>query len=150
MRSKRMTVRLSRWAIAFCGTCLAVALPGCFVQASSDAPPPPPPPPSVGQLTLRWTVDEMVDGNVCIMGQASAIDIVLAMTDGQPAGEYQASCSDFSTNMSTLRSGDYVGTARLIGSAGQARTTTLQMNPFAIVSGSQLVIEIDFPASSFQ
>ncbi len=149
MKAKRIGTSLSGWSIAFYSACLAVALPGCFVAASSD-PPPPPPPPSVGQLTLRWTVDEMVDGNVCIMGQASAIDIVLSMTDGRPAGEYQASCSDFSTSVSTLPPGGYVGTARLIGSSGQPRTTTLQINSFAIVSGSPLVIASDFPASSFQ
>jgi hypothetical protein len=98
---------------------------------------------------LRWTINETVDGNVCIMGQVSAIHMVLSMTDGRPAGEYQANCSDFSTNVSTLQPGGYVGTARLIGSAGQARTTTLQINPFAIVSDSPLVIDVDFPSSSF-
>jgi hypothetical protein len=148
MSSKRVGSSLCN-AITLGGALLAVALPGCFVEAGSDAPPPPPPP-SVGQLTLRWTVDEVADGNVCIMGQAAAIDIVLSMTDGRPAGEYQANCSDFSTNMSTLQLGGYVGTARLIGSSGQARTTTLQIDPFTIVSGSPLVIDIDFPASSFQ
>jgi hypothetical protein len=103
----------------------------------------------VGQLTLRWTVDEMADGNVCIMGQAAAIDIVLTTTDEQPAGEYQAGCSDFSTNVSALTPGGYVGAAHLIDGAGRARTTTLRINPFSIVSGSRLVIDIDFPASSF-
>jgi hypothetical protein len=148
MKSKHMGTRQSGWGIAFCGAWLMVALPGCFVEAGSDAPPPPPPP-SVGQLTLRWTVDETVDGNVCIMGQAAAIDIVLTTTDEQPAGEYQAGCSDFSTNVSALPPGGYFGAAHLIDGAGRARTTTLQINPFSIVSGTRLVIDIDFPASSF-
>jgi hypothetical protein len=103
----------------------------------------------VGQLTLRWTVDEVADPNACIMGQAAAIDIVLSTTDEQPAGEYQAACSDFSTNVSTLQPGGYVGAVHLIDGAGRARTTTLQINPFTILSGSRLVIDIDFPASSF-
>jgi hypothetical protein len=103
----------------------------------------------VGQLTLRWTVDEVTDANVCIMGQAAAIDIVLSTNDEQPAGEYQASCGDFSTNVSTLPPGGYVGAAHLIDGAGRARTTTVQINPFSIVSGSTLVIDIDFPAGSF-
>lgn len=153
MRSNRMSPSLSGWGVAFCGVWLAVALPGCFFGGSSEAPPPPAPvvtQPAVGQLTLRWTVDEMADGNVCIMGQASTIDIVLTATDGQPAGEYQASCGDFSTNMSTLQPGDYVGTARLVDSGGQARTTTLPINQFAIFSGSLLVVDVDFPADSFR
>lgn len=138
-------------ATAYRGAFLAIAisLSGCFVQASGD-PPPPPPPPSAGDLTLRWTVDATIDSNVCIMGQASMIDIVLSPTDGQPSGEYQAACSDFATNVSELRSGEYVGTARLIDPGGQARTTTLQLNPFVITSGSRLVIDVDFPANSFR
>jgi hypothetical protein len=147
MKSKYIGTSLSRWT-AFCGVWLAVGLPGCLVEASSNGPPPPPPP-TVGQLTLRWTVDEVADGNVCIMGQAAAIDIALSTTDGQPAGQFQADCTAFSANMSTLQPGEYVGAVRLIGSNGQARTTTLQVNPFTIVSGSQLVIDVDFPADSF-
>jgi len=143
MIAMRMVASSCRRAAACCGMSFALASIGCVVE-SNGAPPPP-----VGQLTLRWTVDENVDPNACIMGQAAAIDIVLTTTDGQPAGEYQSACSNFSTSVSTLAPGDYVGSARLIDGAGTPRTTAVHLSPFTIISGSPLVVDVDFPASSF-
>jgi len=45
--------------------------------------------------------------------------------------------------------GDYQATATLIDGSGAARTTPLSMAPFSLRSGSNLVVDINFPASSF-
>jgi hypothetical protein len=132
-----------------CG--LAMGSVGCFFEASTDPGPPPvivEPAPS--QLTIRWTIDEVADPNVCSMGSTSDIDIVVTSMSGEPSGEFQARCEAFSTTISTLPAGDYQATARLIDSGGTVRTTPVSMAPFTLISGSNLVLDIDFPAASFR
>ena len=129
----------------------AVGAIGCSVQASTDAGPPPPPPPGpvAGSLTLRWTVDEVTDPNVCIMGGAAAIDVVLHTTDGGFAGEFQQSCTNFQTTIAPLTPSGYVGSAILIDAGGRQRTTAVTIQPFNIIDGTNLVVDSDFPANSF-
>jgi len=137
------TFRRAAWVL------MASLSSGCFVEASSEPPPPlvvdrPP-----GRLTLRWSVDEVKDPNVCIMGQASDIDIVVVTSSGGDLiGEFQAPCSAFSTTVSTLLPGTYRATARLLD-GGEARTTAVPIDAFTIVENSNLIVDIDFPADSF-
>jgi hypothetical protein len=83
------------------------------------------------------------------MGGASAFDVILSTTDGQPAGEFQASCASFATTVSALSPGNYTGSAELLDSAGGARTTAIVIQPFTIVENTNLVITLDFPSNSF-
>ena len=152
-RAKHPSIRWNRGTRAagwLLGGCLALGSAGCFFEASSDTGPAPPPvvQPSPGRLELRWTVDEVTDPNVCIQSQAPTLDVVVTTTDGQFVGEFQAACTAFATSV-TLSPGSYAGSARLLGPSGQARTTTLNINPFNIVDNSALVVDIDFPADSF-
>ena len=147
---------VSRWVGILGGACLALGAAGCFFEASTDAgptpvgvPPPIPPGPAPGSLTLRWTVDEVTDPNVCIMGNAPAFDVVLTTTGGAFAGEFQAACTSFGTNISALAPGGYWGAAKLLDGAGHPRTTTIAIQAFNIVENSDLLIDLDFPADSF-
>jgi len=152
MSSIEMRTSHARWAVLFAGACLALGTSGCFFEASTDAGPPPPPGPPVsvaGSLTLRWTVDEVTDPNVCIMGGAANLDIVLTTSSGQFIGEFAAPCTSFSTTISSLAAGDYGGTAQLLDSAGRARTTVINIQPFTILDNSNLIVDLDFPADSF-
>ena len=89
------------------------------------------------------------DPNVCIMGQASDIDIVVVTSSsGALIGEFQAPCSAFSTTVSTLLPGMYRATARLLDGS-EARTTAVPIDAFTIVENSNLIVDIDFPADSF-
>jgi len=142
-----MNLRIASLVLS-CG--LALGASACFFESSSD---PGPPPPIVqeaaSQLTVRWTVDEVNDPNLCNMGGTSDIDIVVTTTSGEPRGEFQAQCQSFSTTISTLPPGNYQATARLIDLNGASHTTPVSMQPFTLVADSNLVVDIDFPADSF-
>lgn len=151
MRARR-TSRFTTW---LAGAAIALGASGCFFEGSTDAGPGPvpgPPPPGAagpGSLTIDWTVDEVTDPNTCIMGDASSFDIVLRTTDGQIAGEFQASCTAFSTTISSLAPGNYTGSAELLDGGGGQRTTEIVVQPFTIIENTNLVITLDFPANSF-
>jgi len=135
------------------GACFALGSTGCFFEASTDAGPAPPPPvappPLAGSLTVQWTVDEVTDPNVCIMGNASTLDIVLTTAGGGFAGEFQGACTAFTTTISSLAPGDYAASARLLDAGGRPRTTIINLHPFTIVENTNLVVNLDFPADSF-
>ena len=150
------TRRVSRWAGIFAGGMMALAATGCFFEASTDAgptptpvPPPIPPGPVPGSLTVRWTVESRTDPNLCVLGNASVLDVILTTTAGQFAGEFQASCSAFATTISSLAPGGYYGSAQLLDGGGRPRTTSIAINAFSILENSNLVIDLDFPADSF-
>jgi hypothetical protein len=149
MSSIGMRTSHARWAVLLAGACLAFGTSGCFVEASTDAGPPPPPAPVAGSLTLRWTVDELTDPNVCIMGNAATLDVVLTTSSGQFVGEFAAACTSFSTTISSLAEGGYAGTAQLLDSAGRPRTTVIDLEAFTILENSNLIVDLDFPADSF-
>ena len=131
------------------GALLAASLGavGCVVEATDTAPPPIVVEP--GRLTLRWTVDESVDPNLCVLGRAAAIDIGVSTRAGHAAGEFQAPCTAFATTISSLYPGNYFADAFLIDAAGRPRTTAVEIEPFNVIERSELVIDVDFPADSF-
>ena len=151
MSSIGMRTSHARWAVLLAGACLAFGTSGCFVEASTDAGPPPPGPPVpvAGSLTLRWTVDEVTDPNVCNMGNAAKLDLVLTTSSGRFVGEFLAACTSFSATISSLTEGGYAGTAQLLDSAGRPRTTVIDLEPFTILGNSNLILDLDFPADSF-
>jgi len=153
MSSIGMRTTRARWAVLLAGACLAFGTSGCFFEASTDAGPPPPPPgppvPVAGSLTLRWTVDEVTDPNVCIMGNAATVDIVITTSAGQFVGEFSAACASFASTISSLAAGGYAGTVQLLDSGGRARTTVIDLQPFTILENSNLIVDLDFPANSF-
>ena len=101
------------------------------------------------RLTIRWTVDQSVDINLCSLGRVVAIDVAVSTTAGELVGQFRAPCLTFATTISSLSPGDYVADAVLIDAEGRARTTVIAIHPFAILERSELVIDIDFPADSF-
>jgi len=124
----------------------ASAAPGCVVSTNDPGPPVVVVP--AGALVLQWTVNEGTDPNVCIQSGASTLDVRITTTDGQFAGEFQASCTQFQTSISQLGAGSYVADAQLLDGSGGARTTTIHVDPFTLGS-ADLVISVDFPADSF-
>jgi hypothetical protein len=120
---------------------------GCFIETSDPGPPPVVVEP--GRLIVRWLVTESNDPNLCVVAKVAAIDITVHTTSGEPAGEYQSSCENFATTISSLYPGNYVAEAVLIDSSGRPRTTIVDLRPFTIVDRTDLVIDVDFPADSF-
>lgn len=107
------------------------------------------PGPTSGRLVVRWTVNESTDPNQCVMGGADDFDIVITSGSGQLFGEYKAPCTDFETAISDLTpSATFYGDATLVTATNGPRTTTIHVDPFVIHS-ADLIIDVDFPASSF-
>ena len=107
------------------------------------------PPAAAGRLIMRWTVDESTDPSHCSMGGADDFDIVITRSTGEQFGEYKAPCTDFETTISDLiLNATFFGDATLVTATNEQRTTTIHVDPFVIHS-ADLVIDVDFPASSF-
>ena len=125
---------------------LTAGAAGCTVTTES------PPPAQVvvadGTLTVDWTIDEAKDSNLCAQSSTDTIEVRVTDAAGGSAGTYEQSCDAFATSIS-LPPGDYSATAVLLDGGGAVRTTTVSMSPFSIHGGDELVVPIDFPASSF-
>jgi hypothetical protein len=124
------------------GAC-TLAAAGCTTTVTTDSGAPP-----AGRLVLQWTVEGSTDPNLCAVGGAAAIDITIRTVNGLDVGEFQAPCDDFATTISTLSEGSYTANAVLVGSGNQQRTTEIDVSPFTMTR-ADLVIPLDFPASSF-
>ena len=134
------------YRVLFC-VILCGAFPACFVDAGDGGGPGPVVVDS-GSLVLDWTIDGSKDPDQCDQGAASALDISVTDANGASAGEFQQSCRAFATTIDLPR-GSYTADAVLVDSAGQDRTTPVQIRPFDILGGDELSIPIDFSAGSF-
>ena len=63
--------------------------------------------------------------------------------------EYVQDCVAFATTISGLVPDTYTGTVELLDASGNARTTSVNLVPFGVVSGRTLTVAVDFPANSF-
>lgn len=122
----------------------AVALGGCFIDTDDDDFFPVS---RTGSVTVRWSINGTFDPNLCFQASASTLRVDVYFLSGALQGEYIAPCEDFQTRID-LPEGDYFAGANLEGGVG-TRTTTVDIDPFTIVRGSTIVVDVDFPASSF-
>lgn len=100
-------------------------------------------------LTLRWSVAGSFDPNACVLAFADRIDIsIVEPGTGGELAAYQQSCETFATSI-TLSPGTYAALARLVDTAGQARTTDVVVPTFTVFGNDELIQDIDFPAESF-
>ena len=121
-----------------------LSLAGCSVRAETG-------PDYVqhsGTLVLDWTIEGSKDGSLCDLSDADTLDVVVTWPDGSLAGEYEQSCRAFATSID-LAPGTYRAEALLLDFSGRDRTTSVQLGTFDIYGHDELVIPIDFPASSF-
>jgi len=111
---------------------------GCIVDTAD-------PVPYAGTLVVDWSIDGIKFPAKCSQSGAAAIEISV---NGPSGGIFTQDCSAFATSIG-LASGNYSASARLIDIAGGARTTDVYLGAFSIFGNDNLVIPIDFPASSF-
>lgn len=130
---------------AYVPVCLTLLLApsGCFIESDTG-----PGPRARGTLVVDWTIDGLKDPAQCNQGDVGSIDIAVLTPDGSQLAEYEQDCAAFATSID-LVAGDYAVDAVLLDPSGQDRTTTVRLRPFTIYGGDQLVIPVDFPASSF-
>jgi hypothetical protein len=126
---------------------LSAVLPGCVVEAADDSPSHPVVADS-GSLVLDWSIDGTKNPDQCDQSDSTTLDITVTTTSGAPAGEFQQSCSAFATTVD-LPPGNYSAEAVLTDSAGDDRTTAVQVGTFTIYGNDELSVPVDFPASSF-
>jgi hypothetical protein len=128
------------------GALAALAMNGCFISTNDNGPVSS----SAGALTMRWTVDQDTNPNLCVLAAADQASLRLYTSDGLFAGEYVASCADFETTVSGLEPGGYSAAIDLRDGAGTPRTTQINVDPFNVRPNTTLVIDVDFPADSFR
>jgi hypothetical protein len=103
--------------------------------------------PATGTLTVRWTVAGTADPLMCSAYAASNLELIVYDESGTEIASANAPCHGFSVTMA-LPEGTYTAHATLIDSAGGARSTTKPLFAIDVVRGTDLAIDLDFPASS--
>jgi hypothetical protein len=127
---------------------LAATSAGCTVGfgASTDLPPV-----SVGEttgtLTLRWLVAGTTDSSVCDAYGASSVELVVYDASGSEVTSAEEPCGSFSLTLA-LPEGSYTAEATLVDAASGARSVTKPLSAIDVVDGTDLAIDVDFPASS--
>ncbi len=102
---------------------------------------------ATGTAVLDWTVNGGKDPAECQLSGGTTFQVTLYDSRGQ-SKEYVQSCSAFATTID-VESDTYTGSASLRDSAGAARTTTVSLLPFTVISGTAVTVAIDFPVNSF-
>jgi hypothetical protein len=141
-------MRGSSALVAAAALALAALAPACTATVTTEPVPTVIPTESTGTLVVEWTIRAGTDPGDCALAGAASIQIHIITTDIVDAGTYAQACGAFSTSI-TLAPGSYEASALLVDGAGQARTTSVPIQPFTIVGADVLTIPIDFPADSF-
>jgi hypothetical protein len=101
-----------------------------------------------GLLTVAWTLQGSDDPALCDLEGADTIDIFVERSDGAPEVEVSDLCEVFVTSVE-LRPGGYYADALLLDVRARPVTTAVDLGFFEIYGDDELVIDVDFPASSF-
>jgi hypothetical protein len=100
-----------------------------------------------GEVTQRWSLGGRFDANLCRRYGADRMELIIRDTAGRTVARAYQPCEELQMSV-TLPEGTYVGDARLIGSDGSEVSTTLELQPFRIIQGTETFIDTDFPSSS--
>jgi hypothetical protein len=101
-----------------------------------------------GLLTVTWTVTGTDDPDACAFEGADAIDIYVERSRGGTAAHVGDACEAFVTSVE-LPPGTYVGDAVLTDPGGHTITTAADLGYFDIYGGDEVIVDVDFPPSSF-
>jgi hypothetical protein len=142
MNQRTLLLGLSRLAFALAGASLVGA---CTAETTIE---PAPFVATTGRVTLTWTINGTTDPFQCQQSSATSLYLTIFDAGGANVGSFVAACESFATTVD-LYPGSYSGRAELRDAAGQPRTTSIDIIPFRVVSGTNLVIPVDFPSISF-
>jgi hypothetical protein len=124
---------------------IAVALVAVTCACNSSNPPAPLP----GSVVLDWTIDGTKDPARCDASGAVTLQVSLVAAGSAVGGNFAQACAAFATTIDNLEPDNYTGSARLLDSAGNPRTTSVTLAPFDVIGNDTVTVAIDFPASSF-
>jgi hypothetical protein len=119
-----------------------VALSGCVLAVEHTHQP------FEGTLTFDWSVDGTTDPSECRQGDAITFNVQIETRSGSFVDEFEADCEDFETSID-LPAGRYQANAVLLDARDDERTTQVATDPFTVLEGDEVVVDIDFPARSF-
>jgi hypothetical protein len=124
---------------------LAVSLGGCAVNST----PPVLVTVATGTVIVDWTIRGAKAPGDCQASGATTIHVSLADYSGSPPMEYVQDCAAFATTISGLAPNSFTGTVELLDASGNPRTTSVNLVPFQVASGTVTTVAVDFPANSF-
>jgi hypothetical protein len=126
------------------GLLVCLGLSGClFVDDDDDDGGDP-----IGTLTVRWSIDGLRDPLDCLDFGVDRLELRL-YEGGSLIDEVEPLCEDFSTTIEMF-DGIYDGDATLVDGFDEAVTLTEPLDNIDIIAGTDLLIDIDFPISSFR
>lgn len=135
-----MRMTLSR--VLFC-TALAAPQAGCVIASDDDYVALPEP----GSLTVTYTIEGKAGTRLCDYYNISSAELVVYTQSRRFLTERNQPCSSFFVAVN-LNDGVYYADLTLVDSLDRARSVTKPLTDIRIVSGADLVIDVDFPADS--
>jgi hypothetical protein len=144
-------MRLSKRSAVLAG-CLAgaAALAGCTVETGVSPPPPirPPPRPDItGSLTVRWTIAGSTSPLQCAFYRVDGLSIILYDAVGTAIVSTVAPCERFAVTID-IAPGLYHADATLVDADQRPRSLTLPLKNLRITTGTNLNVDVEFPARS--
>jgi len=137
--------------ISFACALGAAALPGCAlsVEPIDGVPPPVGVPSRDGEVTVNWLVAGDSAPVMCARYGAVAMALVVYAASGRPVLHQSAPCGTFTITVS-LPEGTYSADATLLDARGRKLSTTRTIDAIEVVAGTNLAINLDFPADSLR
>lgn len=102
-----------------------------------------------GSVTVNWLVAGSSHPLACARFGAEEMELVVYDEDRRPVARETASCRSFSISLS-LPEGRYTADVRLLGAGQRSASTSRTLEDIDIVAGTDLAINVDFPADSLQ
>src|SRR5262249_32321017 len=118
----------------------------CAVEAGLSTSPPPPD--ITGSITVRWTIADTTAAAQCAYYGVDSLALVLYDESGSPYFKTNAPCEAFSVTID-LSPGVYHADAPLVDANQRPRSLTLPINDLRVTTGTDLAVDIGFPARSF-
>lgn len=116
-----------------------VGLGGCLVVADR---------PNTGYLTVNWSIEGTYSPSLCGYYVVDAMEVVVYDRYGDFVTEVEAVCEAFGVSIE-LYPGFYTADVTLVGFRDEAATVTHALYDLRVARDSDLVVDIDFPPSSF-
>jgi len=139
-------MKLSKLAQGLYGCLFSGALmSGCTFEAGLSTSPPSPD--ISGSITVRWTIASTTSPVQCSYYGIDSLELVVYDEAGEPVVTTDAPCEAFSVRVE-LSPGVYHADATLVDERKKPRSLTLPLNDLEVKTGTDLALDIDFPARS--
>ncbi|MDI1482241.1 hypothetical protein [Polyangium sp. y55x31] len=102
---------------------------------------------NTGTVTQSWSIGGRFDRSLCRTYGADRMELVIRDTSGRTVARAYQPCEEMQMSV-RLPEGTYRGDATLIARDGSEVSTTLELQPFRILSNTDTLIDTDFPTSS--